>query len=317
MRIGLTSCLFANEETKVTARLSNIRTVTALITPFAGDTVDLGALATFVDCQRRAGIDAVIICDVTGEGYALSDDERDIILSTCLERAEGRLAVLVATGTYATERSIMLTRRAQQLGADGLLVTVPYYSKPTGAGIVSHFRNIAGATHLPVIIDDDPLRTVVEGGAMLLSALSEVQNVVGVRHGAGRLAAFAQLGPVLRRRYHHYCADEIDLPAFLACGGHGMMSPYGNLFPFRLAAVGRGFAGAVGQFRREMTALLDATRGQWDAAVVKTACAILHGDSAGVRLPMVEPDAEISDAVRRVLISLDAPVGAPPPQAVA
>ncbi|MEB2847405.1 dihydrodipicolinate synthase family protein [Endobacterium cereale] len=301
----------------MTARLSNIRTVTALITPFAGDDLNRSALATLVDCQVRAGIDAVIVCDVTGEGYALSDYERDTVLSTCLERAEGRLAVLAATSTYGTGRSIALSERAQQLGADGLLVTVPYYSKPTKAGVASHFRNIAEATHLPIIIDDDPQRTVIEGGAALLSALSDVHNVVGVRHGAGRLAAFARLDPVLRRRYHHYCADEVDLPAFLACGAHGMMSSYGNLFPFRLAAVGRGFAGAAGQFRREMAALLEATGGQWDAAVIKAACAILHGDSENVRLPMVGLDDEMREAVRRVLVSLEAAAGELASQTVA
>lgn len=301
----------------MTARLSNIRTATALITPFAGEKVDCSALTTLIDCQRRAGIDAVIVCDVTGEGYALSDDERDTVVSTCLERAEGRLAVLVATGTYGTERSIMLAGRAQQLGADGLLVTVPYYSKPTKAGVASHFRSIAEATHLPVIIDDDPQRTVIEGGATLLSALFDVQNVVGVRHGAGRLAAFARLDPALRRRYHHYCGDEMDLPAFLACGCHGVMSSYGNLFPFRLAAVGRGFSGAAGQFQREIAALLEATRGQWDAATIKAACAILHGDSEKVRLPMVELEADMREAVRRALITLGAPAGALASHAVA
>jgi 4-hydroxy-tetrahydrodipicolinate synthase len=287
------------------------------MTPFADDKVDCSALATFIDCQRRAGIDAVIVCDVTGEGYALNDSERDAVLSTCLERADGRLAVLAATGTYGTQRSIVLTRRAQQLGADGLLVTVPYYSKPTKAGVVAHFRSIAEATHLPIIIDDDPQRTVIEGGARLLSTLSDIQNVVGVRHGAGRLAAFARLDPVLRRRYHHYCGDEMDLPAFLACGCHGVMSSYGNLFPFRLAAVGRGFSGAAGQFRREMAALLEVTHGQWDAATIKAACAILHGDAETMRLPMVGLDADMREAVRRVLITLEEQAGASASQAVA
>ncbi|MGI2033597.1 dihydrodipicolinate synthase family protein [Rhizobium panacihumi] len=292
----------------MTARVSNIRTVTTLMTPFADGRIDHVALAALVDRQCAAGIDAIMVCDVIGEGYALSDDERDIVLSICVAGAQGRLAVIVATGTYNTARSVALTERAQQLGADGLLVTVPYYSKPTRAGVVAHFRNIAGATHLPVIVDDDPQRTVIEGGAGLLSDLSDVQTIVGVRHGAGRLSAFARLDPVLRRRYHHYSGDEIDLPAFLACGGHGMMSAYGNLFPFRLAALGRGFAGAAGAFRREMAALLGASAGQWDAAVIKAAFGILHGGADTVRLPLVSVDADMREDLRRVLTSADAPI---------
>lgn len=306
-----------NEETNVTARLSNVRAATALTTPFSDDRVDDDALGTLVDCQCRAGMDAIVICDVVGEGYALSHEERDLVLSACVERAQGRLAVIAATGTYCTAQSVALAKRAQRLGADALLVTVPYYSKPTKAGVIAHFQSIAEATHLPIIIDDDPQRTGIEGGAGLLTALSDTLNIVGIRHGAGRLPAFVQLDLVLRRRYHHYCGDEIDLPAFLACGGHGMMSGYGNLFPFRLAALGRGFAGSSGQFRREMTGLLAATAGQWDAAVVKAACAILHGDCDTVRLPLVRLDADMCDALRRALTAFEVPADAPVSQALA
>lgn len=292
----------------MTARLANIRTATALITPFANDGIDRDSLATLVEHQRRAGIDAVVVCDVIGEGWALSDDERDVVLTTCLEQSEGRLAVIAATGTYSTARSIALAERAQKLGADGLLVTVPYYSKPTIAGVAAHFRSIAETTHLPIIIDDDPQRSVIEGGADLLAALSDVQNIVGVRHGAGRLADFLRLDPVLRRRYHHYCQDGIDLPAFLACGGHGAMSAYGNLFPFRLAALARGLAGTGEQFRYHMAALLVATKGQWDATVVKAAGAVLHGYPEAIRLPLVELDVEVREALSQVLSSIEARV---------
>jgi len=301
----------------VTARLVNIRTATALITPFTGQGVDRDSLATLVERQREAGIDAVVVCDVAGEGWALSDDERDVVLTTCLKRAEGRLAVIAATGTYSTAHSIELAERAQKLGADGLLVTVPYYSKPTRAGVAAHFRSIAETTHLPIIIDDDPQRSVIEGGADLLAALSDVQNIVGVRHGAGRLADFLRLDPVLRRRYHHYCQDGGELPAFLACGGHGAMSAYGNLFPFRLAALARGVAGAGEQFRYDMAALLHAAKAQWDATVVKAAGAILHGYPKAVRLPLVELDIEMRDALCQLLSGIDARACLPEPRSVA
>lgn len=289
-------------------RLSNIRTATALVTPFDGDDIDRAGLMAAIDRQVSAGMDAVIVCDVAGEGCTLSDTERDVVLSICLEQAGGRLAVIAATGTYCTARSIALSRRAQQVGADGLLVTVPYYSKPTMAGVANHFRSIANATHLPIIIDDDPQRTVIEGGARLLSALMDVENIVGVRHGAGRLSAFAHLDPVLRRRYHHYCGDEVDVPAFLTCGGHGVVSAAGNLFPLLLAAMGRGFPGACALFGQQISALLLATGGQWDACVIKEASAVLWGSACTVRLPLIGIDADMRDALQEALASLDAPV---------
>ncbi len=285
----------------MSGRLSNIRTATALVTPFVGGRVDRTELNAALDRQVNAGMDAVVVCDVIGEGYALSDDERDLAISTCVERADGRLAVIAATGTYGTERSITLTARVQQLGVDGLLVTVPYYSKPTRAGVAAHFRSIAEVTHLPIIIDDEPHRTAIEAGSALLFALMDVFNIVGIRHGAGRLGVFSHLEPVLRRRYHHYCGDDIDLPAFIACGGHGVISSFGNLFPSRQVAVGRSVPGAVEQWQQDIASILSATGNLWGAAVIKAACAALHGGSCAVRLPLVEVDQDMAQALGLVM----------------
>lgn len=288
-------------------RLSNFRAVTALITPFGEDGIDRQALTGAIDRQLGAGMDAVLLCDVTGEGHALSDDERDTVLTTCLARAQGRLAVIAATGTNGTASSIALTRRAQQLGADGILLTVPYYSKPTAEGVAGHFRSIADTTHLPIIIDDDPQRTVVEAGPALLAALSDVENIVGIRHGVGRLAAFCGLGPVLRRRYHHYCGDGIDPVAFLACGGHGVMCSYGNLYPASLAGIGRGLVEAGDLYRCRMETFLSVTGSCPDVAIIKAACALLHGQGSAVRLPLVKPDPELVEALRVALADADLP----------
>lgn len=299
------------------ARLSNLRTVTALVTPFDASRVDHAALAGAIDRQVRAGMDAVIVCDAIGEGPALTQEERDAVLSTCLLRANGRLAVIAATGSNGTAHTIAMTQRAAALGADGVIVTLPYYSKPTKAGVLAHFRSVASVTHLPLIIDDDPQRVAIEGGEWLLSALADVETIAAVRHGAGRLSAFTQLSPVLRRRYHHYCGDEVDLPAFMACGGHGVVSAAGNFLPYQLAALGRGFPGAAGQFCRDVRLVLDATGGQWDAAVVKAACAVVHGGTPGMRLPLVDIDSASDQALRQALASFDAGADMPLSQAIA
>ncbi|OHV76132.1 hypothetical protein LCM4573_15605 [Rhizobium sp. LCM 4573] len=285
--------------------IAELRTVTALVTPFRNGAVEHSLLNEAVDRQVRTGIDGIVVCDIFGEGHALARDERDHLLSACLERAAGRLAVFAATGTNNTAETVALTRRAAEIGADGVLVTVPYYSKPTLRGVIGHFREVAGATRLPVILDDDPHRTALDCGQALLSSLTDIQNIVGVRHGIGRLEAFHRLPADLRRRYRHYSSDDSTLPMFLACGGHGWISALGNVFPYRLAAMTPVAASAGDLSFRQAQSLLVAAEGRWDAAVVKAATAILYETPSEVRLPLVEVEPQVSEAIAHALAALE------------
>lgn len=290
----------------MTVGIAELRTVTALVTPFRDGSLEPSLLAAAVDRQVRAGVDGIVVCDVFGEGYALSRDERDRVLTTCLERTAGRLAVLAATGTNDTAETVAMTRRAEELGADGVLVTVPYYSKPVPKGVIGHFREVAGATRLPVIMDDDPYRTALDCGHALLSSLADVENIVGIRHGIGRLEAFHRLPADLRRRYRHYSSDDSTLPMFLACGGHGCISALGNVLPYRLAAMNAPAAASAGDLSfRQAQSLLVAAEGRWDAAIVKAAAAILYGTPPEVRLPLVEVEPQVREAIAHALAMLE------------
>ncbi|UIK03494.1 dihydrodipicolinate synthase family protein [Neorhizobium galegae] len=134
---------------------------TPLLTPFSENGIDFQALESAVDRQIVGGMDGIIVCDAVGEGFALSQGERDAILWSCVTRAKPHLSIIAAAGTNCTRTTIEQSHRAAELGADALLITVPYYSKPPLKGVIDHFRQISAAVSIPILIDDDPREACV------------------------------------------------------------------------------------------------------------------------------------------------------------
>lgn len=282
--------------------IPDLHSVTALLTPFRQGRMDRSELQRAVDRQIAAGVSAILICDHIGEGYALTQDERDAVLLICREQSAGRLALIVATGCNDTAKTIERSRRAEVLGAAALLVTVPFYSKPALRGVANHFHAIAQETRLPLIVDDDPGRTGLDHGQSLLSLLADIPSVVGIRHGPGRLEAFYRLPTELKQRFRHWTADDFTVALFRACGGHGCISARGNICPGTLDARSDGTSAAD----EMMQALLVVAGGRWDAAALKTCASLLHGSSAEVRLPLVPLDPPLVAAIREAIAAPDA-----------
>ncbi|MCJ7997693.1 dihydrodipicolinate synthase family protein [Rhizobium cremeum] len=272
---------------------------TPLLTPFSEDRCDIAALNAAIDRQVAAGMDGIVILDAFGEGHALDAQERDAIISACVQRAQGRLSVIAATGTNCTTASIDLARRAVRLGADALLVTIPYYSKPRLAGVVEHFRSIADAVPVPIIVDDDPGRTAIDFGMGLLSGLASTEGIVAVCHGQARLGFFAGLPANLRRRYLHLSRDCRTLPAFIASGGNGAISPLANVLPSHVRSILDASAelGRMTALHQEIVSAL-ASCGPDDIAALKEATSFIHQHPADVRLPLVAAEPETIIGIR-------------------
>lgn len=276
------------------------QTFTPLLTPFAEDRIDLAAFEAAIDRQIIAGVDGIVACDVIGEGASLSFDERGNLLKTCVSRARQQLSVIAATGTNCTAGTIERCRHAEQVGVDALLVTVPYYSKPTLKGVVNHFREIAEAIDVPVLVDDDPGRTAKDYGPALVEALAEIDLIVGICHGAGRLDHFASLSAPLRERFIHLSRDDSRLMEFLWIGGHGALSALANVMPSPVQAMV-----AMAERDSGCNSLLhtmpvaSAALGTDDVAALKEAQFFVHQAPADVRLPLMPAEAETILRVRR------------------
>lgn len=276
------------------------QTFTPLLTPFSGGVVNHGAFEAAIERQIVAGIDGIVIGDVIGEGPTSSDEEREMLLKTGISNGKRHLSVIAATGTNCTAATIARCRRAEELGADALLVTVPYYSRPTLAGVVEHFRRITAAVSLPVVVDDDPGRTARDYGPALMEALAGFDIITGICHGTDRLGHFAGVSQALKDRYLHLSRDDATLLPFLSTGGAGALSAVANVIPSDLQAVV-----AMTKERQEPGSLVQAVAtavsavASQDIAALKEAACFAHQFPRDVRLPLLACEPETVLRVRQ------------------
>lgn len=208
----------------------------ALVTPFADGEVDFGALERLIDFQLTEGTDGLVLCGTTGETPTLSEDEQTAIVKAALRRAKGKCPIVVGTGTNCTAATLKLSRRAQDLGADGLMLVSPYYNKPTQAGLYAHFGEVAGAVDLPIMLYNIPGRTAVAIAEETICRLfAEFENITAVKHATGSVDQAASL----RAR----CGidilsgdDPLTLP-LMAVGAVGVVSVLANLLPAKVKAL--------------------------------------------------------------------------------
>ena len=282
----------------------------ALVTPFtAEDTIDVAAFRALVERQIDGGASALVVLGTTGENPTVTDEERARLVEIAVETADGRVPVIVGTGTNDTDTSIAYSEAAVAAGADGLLVVGPYYNKPSQAGFVAHVEAIAGAADAPILLYNVPGRTSFNLEAeTTLQLAEEVPRVVGVKEASGDLE---QLGDILLHRPDGFGVysgdDEMTLP-LLAMGGDGVVSVVGNALPERMTAmVEAGLDNDLETARRHHFDLLPAMRAcflETNPVPIKDVCAALGWMEPHVRLPLLPMD-ERAPVRRRVLAAFE------------
>ncbi len=202
---------------------------TALVTPFRDGAVDIDAFRGLLEAQKAAGIAGVVPCGCTGEAATLSVEERNLLLETALETVGDELNVIPGTGSNSTEASIALTRDAEKAGAHAAMLITPYYNKPSQAGLIDHYRRVADATSLPLILYNVPSRTGV--------TLSP--DTVAVLFATGRFAALKEAGGSVDAVSDIRAASDITILSgddsltvpMLSLGARGVVSVVSNLYP--------------------------------------------------------------------------------------
>lgn len=205
---------------------------TALVTPFRRDlSLDETALRNLVRRQIEAGIDFLVPCGTTGESPTLSADEHLRVIEITLEEARGKVPVLAGAGGYNTEHVISLARKLQAMGVDGILSVTPYYNKPTQEGLYQHYKAIASAVSLPIVVYSVQGRTGVNVEPATLKRLAEIDNIVAVKEASGNIA---QQSAVLQHVPEGFTVlsgdDGITLP-LISLGGRGLISVVSNEIP--------------------------------------------------------------------------------------
>jgi 4-hydroxy-tetrahydrodipicolinate synthase len=191
----------------------------------------LEALRENVRFQIENGVHGLVPLGTTGESPTIREEERKLIIKTVVDEVNSKIPVIVGTGTYSTEEDVRLSKEAQDLGADGLLVVAPYYNKPTQEGLYLHFKAISEAVDLPIIVYNIPGRTGVNVEVQTLVRLSQFNNIVAVKEASGNLAQVMDIIEALKDRITVLSGDDnLTLP-IMALGGKGVISVISNLLP--------------------------------------------------------------------------------------
>ena len=204
----------------------------ALVTPFRNGNVDEPKLRELIEFHVTHGTDGIIPCGTTGESPTLSHDEHKRVVEVVLEAARGRIKVVPGTGSYSTAEAVELTRHAERAGAAGALVVNPYYNRPTQEGLYRHFRAVAEAVAIPILVYNIQSRTAVNVETGTLERLvRDVKNVLGVKEASGSLDQMSQVIAACGPDFSVLSGDDnITLP-LLAIGGHGVVSVIANILP--------------------------------------------------------------------------------------
>lgn len=281
-------------------------TATALVTPFTSDDqIDRSALCRLVEFQIRGGVDAILVLGTTGENPTLSAGERQLVVETAAGCINGRVPLLVGTGTNDTRTSVSFARQAAASGADGQLVVGPYYNKPTRAGFLAHVEAIAAASDLPMVLYNVPGRTCFNITADTVLELSQrVPSVVGIKEASGDLA---QIADILKGRSSGFAVyagdDELALPV-AALGGDGVISVLANILPGIFSDFVRtGLDGYFDEARDRHFRLLEPMRAcfaETNPIPVKTVLAEMFLIEPILRLPLTPPSPAVKERLSEV-----------------
>jgi 4-hydroxy-tetrahydrodipicolinate synthase len=282
---------------------------TALVTPFdkKGE-LDVEGFRFLVRRQIEAGADGIVVNGTTGESPTLTEEELDIILQVSRAETKGKIQWIVGTGSYSTAKTIDLTRRAYDLGADAAMIITPYYNKPTQEGIYQHFRAISEAVDLPLIVYNHQGRTGTNITTPTLKRLATLKNVVAVKEASGNIQQIIEvLTEVKSDEFAVLSGDDCLTLAIMAMGGDGILSVVGNVVPQEMRALvdamQRGDLPLARQIQRQLMPLFKASGLETNPIPVK-AMMELQGLPAGpCRLPLTPMSEAHMAEVRELMVN--------------
>ena len=282
---------------------------TALVTPFRRDqSLDEECLRRLVRRQIDAGVNFLIPCGTTGESPTLSRSEQLRVVGITIEEARGRVPVLAGAGGYNTAEVIELAREYKTLRVDGILSVTPYYNKPTQEGLYQHYKAIASAVPLPIVLYNVPGRTSVNIEPATLYRLAEIETIVGVKEASGNISQMAAILAKIPERFVVLSGDDAVTLPLMSMGGRGIISVASNEIPAEMTRLAQlclagDFPAALGVHRRYFS-LMEVNFVETNPIPVKAAMALMGLLEPVWRLPLVPPKAENLAKIRGVLESL-------------
>lgn len=273
---------------------------TALYTPFnpINKSVDYGAFSRLINRQLSANVNALVVLGTTGEAATITEEERREIIKFCVKEVNGRIPLIVGSGSNCTANAVKFSREAEESGADGLLVVTPYYNKCNDDGLYAHYSAVAKSTSLPIIVYNVPTRTGFNVKPIVYRKLAEIDNVVAIKEAN---CCDEQLNGVLdnvKDILAVYCGSDDKLIDVLRRGGKGTISVASNIIPSKIVDYISNFENYCEiVFYNEIVNVLQS---DVNPIPLKYMVKLLYNEGYGLRLPLTEAKNEVKETILKI-----------------
>lgn len=278
---------------------------TAMVTPFTADGINFQAFGEMLEYQIQNGVSALVILGTTGEPATMTEEEKEAVIRFAVEKVKGRTKVIVGTGSNCTEKAVSAGKRAQELGADGLLAVTPYYNKCTQKGLVAYYKAICDAVSVPVICYNVPSRTGVNIIPDTMAQIAEIPNIAGIKEASGNMEQVLETMRLIRGKCDLYSGeDALNFP-ILAVGGTAVISVVSNLAPqgvVRLcnAVLNHDYEAAA--YGENLIPLVKACFSEINPIPVKEGMNLLGFDAGVPRAPLTRLEEQHREALKAAMI---------------
>jgi 4-hydroxy-tetrahydrodipicolinate synthase len=264
----------------------------AIITPFNEDGIDFNKLEELINWQINSGTDAIIICGTTGEASTMAESERKEAIKFTVDVVGKRIPVIAGTGTNSTAVTVSMSKWAESIGVDGLLIITPYYNKTTQKGIFEHFKAINDNVNTPIIAYNVPSRTGLNITPKTLLKLCDLKNVVAIKEASGDISQIAQMKALCRDRLDIYSGNDDQIIPILALGGAGVISVVANLFPKEIHDISHLYLNenqdAALKLQLDMLPIINTMFIETNPIPIKTAMNLKGMNVGNLRLPLCD-----------------------------
>ncbi len=274
----------------------------AIVTPFKDNQVDFEKLGELLEWHIKEQTDAIIICGTTGEAATMTDNEKIETIRFTVNIVNKRIPVIAGTGSNNTQHTIEMSKKAESLGVDGLLIVNPYYNKSTQKGLIAHYNIVADSINIPIIVYNVPGRTGFNILPSTLAELSKHPNIKGVKEASGNISQIAEIARLCPEDFAIYSGNDDMVVPLLSLGGVGVISVVANILPkdthdMVISYLERDIERAR-YLQLKMKPLIDALFLEANPIPIKKAMNLLGMDVGDLRLPLVE----MSEEATKILI---------------
>lgn len=278
----------------------------AIVTPFKDGQINFKALEELLLWQMEEGTDAFIIAGTTGESATLSKDEKLSLFEFALKVVGGRVPVIAGTGSNNTAESVALSLKAQELGVDGLLLVTPYYNKPSQRGLYAHYKAVADAVSIPIILYNVPGRTSVDLLPQTVVELAKLSNIAALKEASGHPERCSSILSQVKEDFKVYSGNDDEIFAFMEEGGHGVISVLSNVAPKAAHDITALYLAGDKEGSRALQEKYNALVGnlfiETNPVPVKEALNLMGFEAGGFRLPLVGLDPKNKEKLRASLV---------------